>query len=161
MSLLDNIIASHAYDLHVNKSIINPRAILKAIAHCETNYGERSLATLHEPAYCYKGVYYKASENLRRESTRWGCLAHSSYGPWQLLYITAWEFGYRDDPVGLREAHNSIPYVINVLNRRVADRLLDERPEDFFDAWNSGNPRDHIIPADYITKALLFYEQEK
>jgi hypothetical protein len=158
LNLLDDVIAAHAYDLHVDKSIISPRAILKAIAHCETDYGARSYATLHEPAYCYGGLYYKASEDLRHASTLWGCQAHSSYGPWQVLYIVAYELGFRDDPILLREAHTSIDFVIRVLNRRVADRLADERPEDFFDAWNSGNPRDKIIPADYIQKALSFYK---
>lgn len=134
---------------------------MASIAHCETNYGKRGYATLHEPAYCYKGIYYKASPDLQDETWKWGCLAHQSYGPWQLLYITAWEFGYRDSPWGLCEAHISIPYVINVLNKRVADKLHDEKPEDFFDMWNSGNPRDHIIPQDYISKAMGFYNSLK
>lgn len=161
MTPLDSLIAQYASQLHIDRSRLSPEAILKAIAHMETSYGERGLATLHENAYCYHGTYYHASPSLQKESYKWGCQAHCSYGPWQILYITAWEFGFRDDPTLLREGTHSLPYVINVLNKRVADKLSDERPEDFFDAWNSGNPRDHIVPAEYIAKAMSIYGRVK
>lgn len=154
MNPLDDLIASHADELHLDRSRLSPEGILKAIAHMESSYGARALATLHEQAYCYGGRYYVNSAQLQHETHLWGCQAHCSYGPWQLLYITAWEFGFRDDPTLLREGAHSLPLVIQVLNHRVTDKT---RPESFFDTWNSGTDRDNVIPAEYISKAMTIY----
>lgn len=154
MNHLDDLIATHSSELLADRSRVSPEGILKAIAHMESSYGARSLATLHESAYCYGGRYYVNSAQLQHESHLWGCQAHCSYGPWQLLYITAWEHGFRDDPTLLREGAHSLPLVIQVLNARVVDK---SRPESFFDAWNSGTDRDNRIPSEYISKAINIY----
>lgn len=156
---IDFAISDAESTLHADRTVINPTAILKAIAHVETGYGARYAASLHEPGFCYGGKYYHASKALQRESVMWGCNAHSSHGPWQILYITANEFGYRDDPILLRSPKISIDYVIQILNKRVMDKLSDEKPEDIFDAWNSGNPRDSIVPEVYIAHAMDFYKR--
>lgn len=142
--------------LHVPAGI-NPTAILKSIAGMETAYGKRYAASLHEKAYCYGGRYFNAT--LKDLSWVWGCNAHSSHGVWQILYITAYEKGFRDDPIRLREPKVCAEYVVKVLNARVFDKLTDEKPEDVFDAWNSGNPRDDIVPQEYIDKAMTFYRR--
>lgn len=136
---------------------VNPIALMRAIADNETEGGARWGATLHEPAFCYGGKYYIASAELHRLSIPWGCLAHSSFGPWQILFITAHENGFSDDPVRLRDPMTGAEYLTKILNRRVFDRLPDASPEDAFDAWNSGRARDGIVPADYIKKAKGHY----
>lgn len=139
---------------------VNPIALMRAICDNETNGGERWGATLHEPAYCYNGVYYKDPVNgavLRRLSVPWGCLAHSSFGPWQILFITAVENGFADDPVRLRDPMVSAEYLVKILNARLFDKIKDATAEDAFDAWNSGRARDGVVPADYIKKAKGHY----
>lgn len=136
---------------------VNPIALMRAICDLETEGGERWGATLHEAAYCYGGKYYRDSDELRRLSRPWGCLAHSSFGPWQILFITAHEAGFLGDPVRLRDPMIGAEYLTKILNRRVFDKLPDAVPEDAFDAWNSGRARDGIIPADYIKNGKACY----
>jgi hypothetical protein len=136
---------------------ISRTALMRAIADVETRGGERWGATLHESAYCYGGKYYQMSAELRRLSHPWGCLAHSSFGPWQIMFITAHENGFSDDPVRLRDPMIGAEYLTKILNKRVFDKLPDATPEDAFDAWNSGRARDAMIPTDYIKKAKAAY----
>lgn len=135
---------------------VSRTAVMRAICDMETGGGARWSATLHEKAYCYGGRYYDdpiGGAELRRLSIPWGCLAHSSFGPWQILFITARENGFLDDPVRLRDPMISAEYLAKILNRRLFDKIPDATSEDAFDAWNSGRARDGIVPADYIKKA--------
>lgn len=168
VAAIDAAIDARAPLLRVGSSGIHPRAVLQAIAHVESGYGRQWAASKHEEAYCYGGPYYKGDgpggrmgdDVLRRLTDQWGCSAHESWGPWQVLYITAWEHGYRDDPVRLRMPSVSIGPVIEVLNRRMFDRgHTAPGPRDVFDAWNSGRARDRIVPEDYIRKAMPHYER--
>jgi hypothetical protein len=144
--------------LHLEaNSKIDPVTALLAIAHVETSGGVRAMASKHETAYCYGGRYH--SIRLRDLSRVWGCCAHSSWGPWQILYITAVEAGFTGDPVLLRDPEVSGPYVVAVMNRRVFDALQGETIIHLFDAWNSGNPRDKIVPTEYIERATEAYIQ--
>jgi hypothetical protein len=146
--------------LHLASTGINPYAVLRGIAHVESDDGARWQATLHEPAYCYGGRYYGAdtpgAEDLRRLSVPYGCLAHSSWGPWQMLFITAYEEGFRDDPVRLRDPIVSGEFVVKYLNRTL-DAFPDTKPEDLADAWNSGHARDKFIPTAYVEKFMEAY----
>lgn len=141
---------------------VNAVAVLRAIAEMETNGGARWGATLHESAYCYGGSYYKAQtpggQGLRDLSVPWGCLAHQSFGPWQVLFVTAWENGFRGDPVALRDPAVSAPVVVAILNRRVGDTSSAPQPEDFFRAWNGGNLAS-AAAQPYADKALQHYHR--
>ncbi len=54
--------------------------LLWGIAGVESSFGFNS-SPRHETGYCYGGRY------LDPEATRaWGCLAHCSYGPWQVMF---------------------------------------------------------------------------
>jgi hypothetical protein len=54
--------------------------LLWGIAGVESSFG-LNCNPRHEQGYCYGGRY------LDTERTReWGCLAHCSYGPWQVMY---------------------------------------------------------------------------
>lgn len=140
--------------LHVPAGL-NPVALMRAICENETSGGARAFATLHEPAYCYGGRYFNS--DLAQLSVPWGCLAHSSFGPWQILFVTAHEHGYSGDPVGLRDPQTSAEYVVKILNRRLFDQVADATPEDAFDAWNSGRARDANVPAKYISEGMDHY----
>jgi len=57
--------------------------LLWAIAGNESSFGANSNPR-HEAAYCTGGKMH--SETL---SAAWGCLAHMSYGPWQIMFVNA------------------------------------------------------------------------
>ena len=151
-------IAHEAPLLHTGPGA-NAVALLRALCQQESSGGARWPATLHEQGYCYGGPYYtgdgpggRPGDDVLREQTRlWGCLAHQSWGPWQLLYITAYEQGFRGDPVLLRDPAISCPFVVKLLNRRVGDVMASPGPEHFLRAYNGGGR-----PA-YVTEAMRHY----
>lgn len=59
---------------------ISGAKLLWAIAGVESSFGLNSHPR-HEQGYCYAGRYF--DPNLTAE---WGCLAHCSYGPWQVMF---------------------------------------------------------------------------
>lgn len=157
---LDKIIAEHAHELRTATGV-NNLGVLHALATVESNHGERHLATLHEAAYCYKGRYYTSptSGDLRRLSHVYGCLAHCSFSSWQLLFISAYEEGFRGDPCELRNDSEAIHWVIRFLNRRVYDRYTNLTPQAIADAWNSGRADDANVPTAYIEKFMVAYDR--
>ncbi len=144
---------------------VSAMALLRAICENETSGGARWAAPLHESGYCYGGPYYKGDgpggrpgDDLLRDLTRvWGCSAHESWGPWQLLFITAYEHGYRGDPVALRDPMRSAEYVVKILNRRLFDRRADATVRDALDAWNTGQARDGRTNPAYEAEGLEAY----
>lgn len=54
--------------------------LLWGIAGVESSFG-MNCNPRHEPGYCYGGHYLD-----RAASQAWGCLAHCSYGPWQVMF---------------------------------------------------------------------------
>lgn len=144
--------------LHLeDNAVIDPVKVLLAVAEVETSGGIRWKASKHETAYCYGGKYH--NHQLAGLSSVWGCCAHCSWGPWQIMYITAVEHGFYGDPVLLRDPEISAPYVVAVMNRRVFDPLIGETISSVFDAWNSGNAKDQNVPLDYIAKATAAYKE--
>lgn len=150
---LDQLIAERHHELHTHDGL-RPAAILHALAELESDHGARRLATLHEPAYCYGGFYYKGpgGQDLRDLSTVWGCLAHCSYSSWQIMFIAAYEQGFRGDPCELRNDVVALPLVIRFLNRRILDKYPRITLSGLADAWNSGRPYDANKPVAYIAK---------
>jgi len=148
---LSHLIASYACELRAHDSL-DKVAVLHALADVESDHGARHLAALHEPAYCYGGFYYKGpnGEDLRRLSTVFGCLAHCSYSSWQILFLAAYEEGFRGDPTALRNDAEAIHWVVRFLNRRILDRYPRITVESIADAYNSGRPDDANRPLNYI-----------
>ncbi len=54
--------------------------LLWGIAGVESTFGF-DCNPKHERGYCYAGKYFD-----RDRSHSWGCLAHCSYGPWQVMF---------------------------------------------------------------------------
>jgi hypothetical protein len=156
---LDALIAEHAHELRTIETLDN-FAVLHALADVESDHGARHLAIKHEASYCYGGFYYRApsGEDLRRLSHIYGCLAHSSFSSWQLLFLAAYEEGFRGDPCELRNDAEAIHWVIRFLNRRIYDRYPRISPTGLADAWNSGSARDLNVPQGYIDKFLKAYD---
>lgn len=151
MDHLVTLIAENASRLRCPETL-NPVTILHALAEVESKHGAHGLATRHEQAYCYGGFYYRGpnGDDLRRLSTVWGCLVHCSYSSWQLLFMAAYELGFRGDPCELRNDKAAIHWVIKYLNRRILDRWPRISVEGLADAYNSGRPDDATRPVNYI-----------
>jgi hypothetical protein len=97
---------------------VDPVKLLWAIAGVESNFGQNS-APRHEQGYCYGGRYFNvlATNDI-------GCLAHCSYGPWQVMYAN---FPKLTDPRslipfddGTLSAELSVRAAISVLNRAIS-----------------------------------------
>ena len=59
---------------------VDPVKLLWGIAGVESTYGLNSNPR-HENGYCYNGRYFDA-----KLTDEWGCLAHCSFGPWQVMF---------------------------------------------------------------------------
>lgn len=127
---------------------------LWALAAVETSWGKNNIPR-HENAYDKGGLYAMKSQNLRQELSLYGPLAACSYGPWQMLYITAKEHGFVGHPIELWKASISIEFVIRYFNEEIAAGA--ECLEDLADAWNSGNFKDANKPMAYILQLKDFY----
>ena len=137
------------------------RAILAAFTDVESGpWGARAEAGLFEDRYYRGGTYYR--RHVIELVHKYESLAACSYGPWQVLFPTAFELGYRGHPVGLLEPAICAVYCVKILNGRWADKSQLHLAAD---AYNTGNDRDRIIPAANYTEnfiqaydeALAFY----
>lgn len=82
---------------------------------------------------CYTPVAAKRYE-------RWGMASAASYGPWQILAHTAWDFGgYPEDqpPWLMWDPRVSEPVVDRLLDR--AEKLGAVTPDQYYAFWNTGN----------------------
>lgn len=146
--------------LDLPSAIDGPR-LLWAIAGNESSFGANATPR-HEAAYCYGGKYFKAAKNgnpLAALTKSWGCLAHCSFGPWQILLVNVPTFS----PMELMtDAEVSARAALQHLNRNVLRSIDLQRPvanvlRDIGDAFNSGNARDQIIPEEYIRRLVGNY----
>jgi hypothetical protein len=149
--ILDDLIALRAPDL-IPAQGINPLALLHAIAEQETGHGARRFASKHEKGYCYGSTMYQGPNGgpLRQATWTYGCLAHSSFGTWQVMFIVAAELGFDGDPVKLRDDDVCIEYVVRLLNRRILGKYQRPTLAAIADAYNSGSATDAIVPTEYI-----------
>lgn len=132
---------------------MNAAALLKALAAQETTDATRIAACKHENAYCYGGSLHSDAPS----DWAWGCAAHCSWSPWQIMFTTARMHGYADDPVGLRDPMVAGEYVVQEINR-----VLDEpgaTTDEVFRAWNGGFGRRHDETAvvAYVKSATDLY----
>src|SRR5882724_11014499 len=58
----------------------DPAMVLWALAGAESSFGTNT-SPRHEASYCRGGKYFDVYA-----TRQWGCLAHCSYGPWQVMY---------------------------------------------------------------------------
>ena len=131
---------------------------LAALACCESTFGRNNQPRI-EKSYLPGGYYWSRALHVRRLYQRFGKAAAASWGPWQILFVTAWELGYRGNPQDLASPEVSLPWVIKYLN----DRVLcwgGVTLEELADAYNSGSFMDSYEPKSYIHKFLQAYEHE-
>ena len=87
---------------------------------------------------------------------KFGCHAHCSYGPWQLMYQNALTIR-SVDPAAMLNPLEAMPLTVEWMRRIVRRGAVTVR--DVSDAWNSGSHRDSIVPRRYIDKVLKLYRE--
>ena len=152
---------------------LDARAVLAAITWPETTWGERFKAGLFEPAYYRGGKFYH--RHVITLVHTYESLAACSYSAWQILFVAAYETGFRGDPWDLIDPAVGCPAVVALLNKRCFN-VWENAPDPKLippassivqvgDLWNSGSWRDRFVPGDYVksieegyAEALAFYD---
>lgn len=147
-------------------STLEADRVLWALAGCESDFGQYALPR-HEPAYCYGGRYASAAL-----SKRYGCFAHCSYGPWQVMFPHFVTFGGQDNPTDFAfvsqlgevmdqqfeaRARRCARIAIAMLNAEIFGRQKAMTIDQFAKAWNHGWWDDDFNDDDYINRARRFY----
>jgi hypothetical protein len=123
--------------------------LLWALTGNETRFGKWTVPK-HENSYCYKGRYHDAVLD-----PDWGCLAHCSLGVGQVMAPSVVRYGF-----GIKECLLELEPGFLAMVAHLRFNVLPQHPaslSDIADAYNSGNFRDSIVPADYIHKLIENY----
>lgn len=132
---------------------VNAEALLWAIGGVESSHGKVNVPR-HEQAYCMGGRYHE-----RNLYWKFGCMAHCSWGPWQIMFTNVWSISRQQiTPMEMADPHAALFVTIEWLNRVI--RRGAGSVAAIADAWNSGTHRDNIVPHDYIDKVVRLYEQQ-
>lgn len=126
----------------------NETNLLRAIADIESTYGVNSNPR-HEPAYCRGGKYF---DGLLTQL--YGCAAHCSYGPWQVMYPTACELGFIGTPEEMANPETNCLYAVRYLNARAAKATSIEQ---IARSYNGGSINSTAVPQSYIDKLTAAY----
>lgn len=152
-NLLRQLIKDKASELIINGKM-EPEVLLAAIMFCESNMGKNTKPRV-EPAYLPGGHYFSA-EHVQTAYEEYGEAAAASYGPWQVLYITAQELGFAGDPEELAEPETNLSFAIKYINERAMKRGAHTVGQ-VADAYNSGSHRDKFVPTGYVRKCVRAY----
>jgi hypothetical protein len=133
--------------------------LLLAISGCESAFGRQRLYVRAEPGYSAPdGHYYKSSRTVRDRWKTYGVLAASSYGSFQIMYITANEMGFIGHPIDLQKDEICAYWATQLITERFIKRQGCKTLSQVLDAYNSGNARDHLVPTKYIDKGIDLYD---
>ena len=97
--------------------------LLWGLSGVESSFG-LNCSPRHEPGYCYGGKHFN-----QVTSRAWGCLAHCSYGPWQVMFanfpigVSPLSLVWNDD--GRVPAETSLLGVLRVLNGSISRGALN------------------------------------
>ena len=139
--------------------------VLWAIAGCESEFGAYPLPK-HEDGYC-SGHRYDVPALTRR----WGCAAHCSYGPWQVMFAHLVDLlppQMRDPSLlifpagetGLKfavAADYLCAATVEFINAEILGRQKATTLDQISKAYNHGNWADSFDDSDYQRQALKFY----
>ena len=153
---LTNLIIKKCENIELPKDIptLNRIALLQALAVKESTYGHNNNPR-HEPAYYIGGKYFKVP-HVRTLYEKFGKNASCSWGPFQIIFVTAYELGYRGTPKMLESPNLNIQWAIIYINKRIM-KFHPTSVEQIFDAYNSGSFKDSFVPKEYINEAMEYY----
>jgi hypothetical protein len=126
--------------------------LLRAIATIESSFGQNCGPRV-EPAYSPGGRYYKGAQQIW--VTEYGPDAASSHGPWQIMFPTAKELGFRISPSELALPEVNGLVAVEFLNTRARNAV---NLEEVARAYNGGNIHAKAVPQSYIDKLTHAYE---
>lgn len=134
---------------------IDGARLLWAIAGVESSFGANCKPRV-EPAYSYGGKY---SAKLPQADLlhEFGCDAACSYGPWQIMLCNA--YGYKPTELAM-DLDKACVATVGFIRRWCINTQQCKTLRDFADAYNSGSPRDSIVPEKYIEKVRNYYFTE-
>jgi hypothetical protein len=141
-------IQEHAGSLQAPAGL-DPALLLLSLSVVESSGGFNNQRRV-EPAYLPGGRY--CNQALYDQ---YGDDAAASWGPLQVMYVTAKELGYPGAPQDLGLPSENIPVAIKLINRRIVGRGATTL-EQIADAYNSGF-KDQIIPQEYIRQVKAAY----
>lgn len=136
-------------------STIDGARLLWALSGNESSFG-LNCSPRHEAGYCHGGKYFdKALTAL------WGCLAHCSYGPWQVMYVNISKGNLSPLDVAVKPelvANSAVQFI----NSRIIGLEKAATVEEIAEAYNSGDWRDElhpnkVIPEKYIADLAKHY----
>jgi hypothetical protein len=97
--------------------------------------GRSQIHSRYEPGFYRR--YIRGNKKYKALETQYGARAiASSYGPWQIMYLTAYDMGYRGKPQALSEASVSLPYVLKYLD--FLRKKLGNNERAVISAYNAG-----------------------
>jgi len=140
--------------------------VLWALAGCESDFGAYPLPK-HEDGYCAGHRY-----DIPALTKRWGCAAHCSYGPWQLMFPHLWDLlpaPMRDPSLLLFAAGDAGPKfsaaadylcaaTVSFVNAEILGRQKATTLEQIAKAFNHGNWADAYDDSEYTDRARRFYQ---
>lgn len=148
----------HSIELKLPSSI-DPVNFMLALSGVETSFGRNNVPRF-ELGYSKSSLAYKRSDILKEGYETWGDLCAQSYGPWQVLWVVARQYGYHPDANPLELTHGvvSAPYVVEHLNNFA--KYQAKTLEDYYAAYNGGpgvllNKKNW--PTNYVKKAVGIY----
>jgi len=141
--------------LQVPDGVDGPK-LLWALAGCESSFGVNCLPR-HEPYY-HNLAAAKTNAKLVALTAKWGCDAHSSFGPWQELLVNCSGEMRPEDFANLSRAGMEVAQFINawVFNYRGATTLAQ-----IAETYNSGKWQYLTVPpgvAKYAADCAKYYE---
>ncbi len=156
---IESLCRFHKADLELPNT--DTWSFLMAISGCETSFCANNVPRF-EYGYSKSSLAYKRSKLLQDGYLKWGDRCAMSYGPWQILWVNAAQFGYPliQSPDNLSKGMISLPFVIQLLNSFY--KFGAKTKEDFAAAYNAGpgclkNKDDY--PVKYVQKFTNFYNQ--
>ena len=142
-----------------NDQPVNGGRLLLTLSALESNYGKLREFVRYEKGYAPGGKYFSDSETVRALYRKYGCLACSSFGTFQLMFVTARELGFTDHPIRLQEDRVCAYWATQLITQRFIKRLRAQSLKDILDCYNSGYHRDHYIPTKYIESGIQIYDE--
>lgn len=134
----------------------DPVRLLRAFSIVESDGGRNNMPRV-EPAYAPShGRYWLTSPILQADYQRYGLGVAASWGPLQVMYLTARELGYEGPPWYLADPDLGVRWGAELLEHRVLPGVGNLR--DIADGYNSGSWRDAIVPGAYIERYISTYQ---
>jgi hypothetical protein len=137
---------------------IDGARLLWAIAGCESSFG-LNCKPRHEPFY-HRLAVEKKNAQLVKLTELFGCDAHSSFGPWQLLVVNC---SSTMRPEDFLDVNRACMETALFLNRRVLGAEHADTVQKIAVAYNSGKWEWANMPpgvAQYARQCQGFYDTE-